>query len=540
MRSFLVFTAIVAASLAAYGGDYPDVEEVAKDLTALAAGSEPIVLTELAKSREGVPIRSIRLALPGTVPPEERPRLLVVAGLAPDHRIGVAVALRLGEALLSTAADDPALASLLARYTVEIIPLANPDGLSMLLAGGRRELRVNTRPVDDDRDGASGEDPPDDLNGDGIISLMRVRTRAGSKRASEEDERLLVDADPAAGKAAVWRVLTEGIDNDGDGWINEDGPGGVDLDRNFPHGWDPTRSDSGKSCPSEPESLALIGHVLGTPEIATLLVYGHESNLSTVPDANKSPPRVPPTGPPPEDLGWWKVLAEAFKEACKATGQAGEQSTGSFAQWAYYQAGLPAFSSSLWYLSDEGTPFELPDGKAPTTDDGRLLALADREGRGFVEWAPFEHETLGSVEIGGFDPLFRINPPPRLIAPIVSQQVKFVKELLTRLPRPALSVNSARATGNGVYELKVAVTNEGVLPALTAMGRLTRAPAPLRLELDLPTERILQGQAREMIDRLDGGTTAEFRWLITGKPDEVVVVRLHSARCGSVILEVRL
>jgi hypothetical protein len=34
-------------------------------------------------------------------------------------------------------------------------------------------------------------------------------------------------------------VFTEGIDNDGDGKFNEDGVGGLDLNRNYPENWRP-------------------------------------------------------------------------------------------------------------------------------------------------------------------------------------------------------------------------------------------------------------------------------------------------------------
>ena len=43
------------------------------------------------------------------------------------------------------------------------------------------------------------------------------------------------------GEAGGWSVYWEGVDSDGDGFLNEDGVGGVELDRNFPHGIRPTR-----------------------------------------------------------------------------------------------------------------------------------------------------------------------------------------------------------------------------------------------------------------------------------------------------------
>ncbi len=540
MRLILFLTVLLATTVPVFAEGYLDVDTLGKKLAALSAANEQVALSDIGRSREGVAIHSVRIALPGAIPAEERPRLLIVAGLSADHRIGTAVAARLGRLLLDRAAEDPDLAGALARYAVEIIPLVNPDGLALLTGGPRRTQRLNSRPVDEDRDGRSGEDPADDLNGDGVISSMRVRDPAGTFRTSSEDDRLMVPADRAEGERGVWRLLTEGLDRDGDGKINEDGAGGVDLDRNFPHGWQPDLPASGLSSPSESESRALIEHVLRSPRIACILVFGHEDNLAGIPAANQSKGPVPPTGPPPEDLVWWRDISQCFKEVTGASEKAGRQASGAFHQWAYYQAGIPAFSTPVWYLTDEGEPFELPDGRAPNTPAGRLLAFADREDSGFRKWQPYQHPTLGEVEIGGFDPLFNVNPPVRLIEALTDQQASFVKELLARLPRPALTAVTSRATGRGVYEIKLTVVNEGALPAVTAMGRTTRAPDPLRLEIDVPTERLLQGRRRENIDRLDGsGGSATFRWLIRGPPDDVVVIRLISKRCGDAVVEVR-
>ena len=54
-------------------------------------------------------------------------------------------------------------------------------------------------------------------------------------------------ADPQKGEAGGWAIYWEGVDSDGDGFINEDGPGGVDLDRNFPHQYPAYTPGAGRS-----------------------------------------------------------------------------------------------------------------------------------------------------------------------------------------------------------------------------------------------------------------------------------------------------
>ena len=56
-----------------------------------------------------------------------------------------------------------------------------------------RSIRI---PVDDDYDGLVDEDYPDDLNGDGNISIMRKKDPFGNYKTDPEDPRLMVPVKP--------------------------------------------------------------------------------------------------------------------------------------------------------------------------------------------------------------------------------------------------------------------------------------------------------------------------------------------------------
>jgi hypothetical protein len=84
-----------------------------------------------------------------------------------------------------------------------------------------RTIRI---PKDDDRDGLFDEDGYEDLDGDGNICQMRIRDPFGMYRTDPEDPRLMIRVKP--GEQGEWTLLGfEGIDNDGDGRINEDAEG---------------------------------------------------------------------------------------------------------------------------------------------------------------------------------------------------------------------------------------------------------------------------------------------------------------------------
>lgn len=92
----------------------------------------------------------------------------------------------------------------------------------------------NLRPID--RDGRSGEDGPDDTDGDGLIMRMRVKD---GMALDSRDARILRKADPAEEERALVSEYAEKFDQDGDGQINEGPPGGENLNRNWPADWQP-------------------------------------------------------------------------------------------------------------------------------------------------------------------------------------------------------------------------------------------------------------------------------------------------------------
>lgn len=496
-------------------------------------------VVEVGESLGGRTISGILLGLPGDVPVAERPRLLVVGGLEADVRVGTAVAAALPARLLALAAGDEAVAAALRRTAVEVIPLANPDGLAALLAGPEREFRTNVRPVDADRDREADEDGPDDLDGDGRITTMRVPDPAGPWRVSDEDPRLLVRADAAQGEIGRFRLVVEGRDADGDGEVAEDPEGGVDLDRNFPHGWKEHDPHAGTSPMSEPESRALAEHFLAAPSVAAVLVYGRHDDLASPPKPNQARGRVPPDGPLPEDHFLFAAASRRFSETMKAGGPARDPADGAFHQWVYYQQGVPAFSSPLFYRPDPEDP--LPSGKAPATEDGRWLAWLDGRGGGYADWTPIEHPNLGPVEIGGFAPLARVNPPEKILHELADRQVRFVADLLDMLPELSMPEAAAKPLGPGVFEVTATIRSERVFPVITAMAERARAGLPVRVTIDVPAERILQGRPRELVDRLGGaGDVRSFRWVVRGDPGSTVEVRAVSEKAGAATATVTL
>jgi len=256
---------------------YHDHAGLTKAVQALAGASKTVVkLASIGKTAGGRDIWALEIAGPGPIPPDKRPALLIAAGLEGDHLVGTEIALAAAEALAKNVAADA---------TVYVVPRLNPDGAEGYFAPLKTGAKTNLEPYDDDNDGRVDEDGPEDLNGDGLITVMRVPAAGGEYMIDPEDARLMKRADPKKGETGAYRLYTEGIDNDGDGFINEDPPGGTDLNRNFAHEYPYYKPGAGPHMVSAAEARALMAWIVAHRNVAAVLTFGESDNLI-----------VPPTG----------------------------------------------------------------------------------------------------------------------------------------------------------------------------------------------------------------------------------------------------
>jgi len=256
---------------------YHDHAALSKAVQALAAANKAVVKVEsIGKTRGGRDLWVLEIAKPGAVAPDMRPALLVAAGFEGDHLAGTEIALAVAGAL----AKDPS-----SDATVYVLPRLNPDGAEGFFAPLKTGAKTNLEPYDDDNDGRADEDGPEDLDGDGIVTVMRVPAAGGEYMIDPEDARLMKRADPKKGETGAFRLYTEGTDNDGDGFVNEDPPGGTDLGRNFAHEYPYYKPGAGPHMVSAAESRALMAWIVAHRNVAAILTFGESDNLI-----------VPPTG----------------------------------------------------------------------------------------------------------------------------------------------------------------------------------------------------------------------------------------------------
>lgn len=336
------------------------------EIPSLAAS--PVEVFQIGESSRGSSISVWRVAHPDVDAlgrgPDERPALLIVAGLDGRHDFGTRLALTLVDRLVGDHLE------LLRQHTVYIVPDLNPDNDALFDMASIPSAGFGRSPqsADADRDGRFDEDPAEDLNGDGIITMMRVKNPAPGSglRATlvldVDEPRVLREPEADEGEIAEYALLIEGFDNDGDGKYNEDGfagsaGAGVDLDRNFPSLWQEHEEGVGRHQLSEPETRTLVEWMLTRNNIVCALAFTPGDNIINMPAVGKTAPDGrEPTGIEEDDKAVYEKVQEFFKEITKQTGapnrEMGDSWAGSFTQFAYAQFGVWSFATPGWVRPD--------------------------------------------------------------------------------------------------------------------------------------------------------------------------------------------
>ncbi|MBU1014181.1 MAG: hypothetical protein KKG99_14380 [Bacteroidetes bacterium] len=263
---------------------YHNYDAMTKELKRLVNENKGIAKIEsIGKTLEGRDLWVITIANPEAVPVAERPGMFIGANFEGDHLIGSEISLSIINHLLKNYTSDDAVKKSINEHVYYIIPRMNPDAAEGMFENIKTGRKTNMNEYDGDNDGRMDEDGPDDLNKDGYITMMRVKDKNGLYMIDKDEPRLMKKADPAKGESGGYAIYWEGIDNDNDGFINEDAKGGTDINRNFMHDYPYFKNDAGKHMVSENESRALMEWVIKHRNIAIMLNFGESDNLIVPP-----------------------------------------------------------------------------------------------------------------------------------------------------------------------------------------------------------------------------------------------------------------
>jgi hypothetical protein len=494
----------------------------------------------------------------------KKPAILVVAGLDGTHLAGTELAIQTAEKMLGAANAD-SISKLLDAKTFYFLPSMNPDAQEQFSAKLKYERTGNDTKVDDDRDGRVDEDPFEDLNGDGLVTWVRVEDPSGTFVGSKEDPRILVKADPTKGESGKYLIFSEGIDNDKDKAFNEDGAGGINPEKNFTFDYQIFVPGGGEYAASEPEVRALLDFLYRAPNIFAVLTFGPNNNLSEAPrfDASRVARRIL-TGPLSKDV---KAMDQVSKLYNGRTGlkdaPSMSQTRANFSQTAYYHAGRYSFTTPGWWASKVDAPRDTTRRAAavPTTpsnttapagppagggggggrfgggagggaaaaanaanaseDDTRFLKWADKEKLTgvYVDWKTIQHPDFPNqkAEVGGIVPFAKLNPPVSYLAASADKHLKFLTGLGAQMPDVQLVNVKSESLGNGLTRVTATVINKGLLPTYAEIGDRVRFVQKVKTELKLGAgQAIVSGRRLNLRSALAPDESEEYTWLVSG------------------------
>lgn len=444
----LIFAAnLLAAQSASSFDKYHNPEEVQQMLKKIGSTGDT-KLHQVAVSPGGKPVTILEI---GTEL-DDAPAIFVGANFEGNVPLSTEGALYLAQMLLDSS-----------KYTENvkwyIMPQPNPDASLDYFADVKTGKTTNLLVINNDADEQTDEDGPEDLNGDGLITKMRVKDLEGKYIVSKNDARIMDAADAKKGERGEYKLYTEGIDNDNDGEYNEDGIGGVNVGIAFPHLFPYTNKEAGRYSGETPEVYGILRFIFDRPNIAMVYTLG-TSNFCLVPPkggrkggANLENIKIParygrmfnidvsktytmdeviemfkervPAGmevtpsmvagflglgaavnPQDEDLVFYKKYSEDYKKYLESKNFETERldptpaKDGSFELWAYYHLGVPSFSMNL---------FTVPKVKEEKKGNGDAVSLEEVE-----KMSAEDFVALGEDKINAF--LKANNAPDRFTA----------------------------------------------------------------------------------------------------------------------------
>jgi hypothetical protein len=538
------------APLTSVMGQYQNYDQISKKIEALGRQFPDLCsVKSLVKTAGGKDIWLITIGI-GTR--DSKPGVAVVGGIDGKYLTGRELALGFADSILKNSSEND-IRELLSKITFYVIPDVSPDASDQYFSGLKYERSQNSRTTDEDRDFLYDEDPCEDLNKDGLITLIRIKDPAGNFIESDEDKRVMVTADISKGQTGSYLVYSEGTDNDKDGRFNEDGAGGVNFNRNLTYNYEEFGVNAGLYPVSEPETRAVVDFLFDRFNIYMVFSFGPQDNLGQPMKASERPGTTQDQAQnqPPEqgmmrrergritsilktDELINKLVSDKYHEITRFKGAPPAISEqGNFMEWAYFHYGRYSFSTPGWWLAVE-------KGKSA---EAAFLKFADKINMkdAFVPWTPIVHPDFPgkTVEVGGIRPFAVINPPQDTIGDLISLHYKFITAISAMHPELEFLDIKVEDAGENIFRLSLKVHNKGLFATNTEVGEPNIWTRIMRLSIE-PSggQTILSGLKVQRVQRLQGDESAEFSWLISGKGR--VGINAGAANVGQVTTSVEL
>ena len=520
------------------------------------------------KSEEGREIYALTINNIKTGAPLTKPAVYVDGNIHGNEIQAAEVCLYLANMLLTKYGENEKITKVVDKNAYYIIPVVNVDGRYHFFhdaqtSSSDRSFRI---PKDDDRDGLVDEDGPDDLDGDGNICQMRIKDPLGNYKTDPEDARLMIPIKP--GEKGEWTLLgEEGIDNDNDGKINEDGEGYFDANRNWGYDWQPNYVQSGAGdFPLQALGVkAIAAYIHQRPNIIVNFAFHNSGGMWL------RAPSIKDEKVDPRDVAVYDLIGKNALKIVPGTvyqpsydlydTHGYTDSHMFFLEGSYTFVGELFMRSQETYRENVNKPVvpnpdsETANRRGGNPDENReLLKFNDNLGLNelYKPWKPFKHPTYGDIEIGGWVKMSSRLPHPFMLPDLVHRSAMVVLYAAEQTPEISMEIFDVKEIGKNLHQVRVRLQNAKGFPSMSAKAVSTKLYTPDMLKVagakvvasgkitDLRNNKInyQEHKPETIYTSVPSYGYAEYQFLVEGKGD--ITVSYSSRKAGSLVKTVKL
>lgn len=512
-----------------------------------SAFPEWVRLESIGKASAGGDMWLVTINNPATGPELSKPAMYVDGAIHANEVQGSETILYLINYLLHNYGRLDPVTELMDRAVFYFVPMVNPDCRAKWFDEPSTASFPRTVPVhiDDDRDGRLDEDGFDDLDGDGEITQMRKRVPLGEGdyKLHPKDPRRLVEVEHDELGDYI-RLGSEGVDNDGDGRVNEDTIGYVDPNRTWGYGWQPRYVQSGTTqYPLQiAESRSIAKWLIDHPNIIAAQSFHNTGQMILRGPGSKMARRYER-----QDVRAYDLIAQEGEKALPGyrymvLWKDLYTAYGGTLDHLYGIHGAITFSNELW------GPVQDFDGDGDVTEEERfkfndLLT----HGRMFSDWKEVEHPQYGTVEVGGFrHDTWRV-PEGWMLEEECHRNASFVFFHASQMPKLRFGEPRVEKVDRDLWRVHLPVRNDRAIPSMTAVATQLKLHRPDIVTVEgakVVSSGIVQDAfldkvdlqkhqpERLMVDGIDGLSTRTLFFLVEGKGE--IEVKYDSLKAGTI------
>jgi hypothetical protein len=463
----------------------------------------------------------------------QKPGFYIDGGIHANELQATEISLYTAWYLLENYATIPFIKQLLQEKVFYIAPSTSPDSRENFIykPNTANSSRSGMRPFDNDGDGQVNEDKMDDLDGDGNIVMMRRKSAAGRWKVDPKYPARMMRVAPD--ELGEYEMLGyEGIDNDGDGEINEDDEGTYDPNRDWAWGWQPDYVQRGALFypGTLPETRAVKDFIVNHPNIAGAQSYHNYGGMFLRGPGAAEDEKYYNR----QDVGVYDVI-----------GKLGERMVPGYNYYVIHKDLYTVYGGEIDFLTlgrgiftfsnELMTSYKLFNDKTARNrwendefyEFDKYLLFGDA----YVAWKPFKHPQFGDIEIGGAKKNYIRNHPGFLLMEEAHRNMAFTLYHAHQTPKLAIIDIKKEAVSNGFTAITATIRNERIIPTHSAHDIQYKIERPdyitikgLKVLAGMQVENEDMNQFREQktnpetieIANINGMDVVKVRWIVKG------------------------